>query len=199
MYSHVFWHARWVVGLTYRFLAIFFMYMHKKWIHTWYFDSLLLYTVWQNSIQIFMRYLIWDLDKISVFYYHTSLYTCTKWLVFFITVQVYILHVTNAFLTEIDIQRCVQDSIKIFCSTPKSATFRQHAREPNKPGTSSSRPNISYYSRDYNEQPKSELVKPCKHCYCTVPYWVEIWGSKVERDGLSKESIACPIIIVIII
>lgn len=78
--------------------------------------------------------------------------------------QVYILHVTNVFLTEIDIQRCVQDSIKIFCSTPKSATFRQHAREPNKP--SSSRPNISYYSRDYNEQPKSELVKPSTHCNC---------------------------------
>lgn len=90
-------------------------------------------------------------------------------LVFFITIQVYILHVTNVFfLIEIDIQRCVQDSIKIFCSTPKSATFRQHAREPNKPGTSSSRPNISYYSRDYNEQPKSELVKPHTHCNCTV-------------------------------
>lgn len=74
----------------------------------------------------------------------------------------------NVFLPEIDIQRCVQDSIKIFCSTPKSATFRQHAREPNKSSTSSSRPNISYYSRDYNEQPKSELVKPCTHCNCAV-------------------------------
>ena len=58
---------------------------------------------------------------------------------------------------EIDIQRCVQDSIKIFCSTPKSATFRQHAREPNK--SSNTRPNVSYYSRDYHEQPKSELVR----------------------------------------
>lgn len=100
-------------------------------------------------------YVVFDFYKIlvSVFYYCTSLYTtCNN---FF-------------FLTEIDIQRCVQDSIKIFCSTPKSATFRQHAREPNKAGTSSSRPNISYYSRDYNEQPKSELVKPHTHCNCTV-------------------------------
>lgn len=112
-------------------------------------------------MQIFMRYCIWFF-KIR--------------LVFFITVQVYIVHLTNVFLTEIDIQRCVQDSIKIFCSTPKSATFRQHAREPNKAGTSSSRPNISYYSRDYNEQPKSELVKQRTHCNCTVIYWVEIWG-----------------------
>lgn len=81
---------------------------------------------------------------------------------------IYLLQI-NVFLPEIDIQRCVQDSIKIFCSTPKSATFRQHAREPNKSSTNSSRPNISYYSRDYNEQPKSELVKPCtlSHCNCT--------------------------------
>lgn len=121
-------------------------------------------------------------------------------LVFFITIQVYILHVTNVFfLIEIDIQRCVQDSIKIFCSTPKSATFRQHAREPNKPGTSSSRPNISYYSRDYNEQPKSELVKPCKYCNCSVRDILSLKSGEGERDGLSKESIACLIIIVIII
>ncbi|KFM72262.1 TBC domain-containing protein kinase-like protein, partial [Stegodyphus mimosarum] len=29
-------------------------------------------------------------------------------------------------MPEIDIQRCVQDSIKIFCSTPKSITYRVH-------------------------------------------------------------------------
>lgn len=28
--------------------------------------------------------------------------------------------------SEIDIQRCVQDSIKIFCCTPKSITYRKH-------------------------------------------------------------------------
>lgn len=31
-------------------------------------------------------------------------------------------------MPEIDIQRCVQDSIKIFCSTPKSITYRVHER-----------------------------------------------------------------------
>ncbi|KAK3099167.1 hypothetical protein FSP39_000436 [Pinctada imbricata] len=60
-------------------------------------------------------------------------------------------------MPEIDIQRCVQDSIKIFCNTPKSATYRQHARPPKKAKKEESRPNISYYSRDYNEQPSSEL------------------------------------------
>ncbi|KAK7503784.1 hypothetical protein BaRGS_00004907 [Batillaria attramentaria] len=59
-------------------------------------------------------------------------------------------------MPEIDIERCVQDSIKIFCSTPKSATFRQHARSNRKIKTED-RPNLSYYSRDYNEQPQSEL------------------------------------------
>jgi len=62
---------------------------------------------------------------------------------------------------EIDIQKCVQDSIRIFCNTPKSAAYRQHARPPKKPQKQESRPNLSYYSRDYNESQPSELV-----CYC---------------------------------
>lgn len=60
-------------------------------------------------------------------------------------------------MPEIDIQRCVQDSIKIFCSTPKSATYRQHARPSKKPQKEDSRPNLSYYSRDYNDQPSTDL------------------------------------------
>lgn len=160
MYSHVFWHARWVVGLTYRLLCFNFLF------------------IFCNILFLYMHKSEFIYDILIHFYYtqddkNPCKYLCGIWffkirLVFFITVQVYIVHLTNVFLTEIDIQRCVQDSIKIFCSTPKSATFRQHAREPNKPGTSSSRPNISYYSRDYNEQPKSELVKPHTHCNCTV-------------------------------
>ncbi|XP_053401999.1 TBC domain-containing protein kinase-like protein [Mercenaria mercenaria] len=55
----------------------------------------------------------------------------------------------------IDLQQCVKDSIQIFCNTPKSATYRQHARQTKKkPET---RPNVSYYSRDYNEQPTNDL------------------------------------------
>ncbi|XP_076359220.1 TBC domain-containing protein kinase-like protein isoform X2 [Tachypleus tridentatus] len=38
-------------------------------------------------------------------------------------------------MPEIDIQRCVEDSIKLFCSTPKSTTYRQHERQRTKPGT----------------------------------------------------------------
>ncbi|XP_077518932.1 TBC domain-containing protein kinase-like protein isoform X1 [Amblyomma americanum] len=36
-------------------------------------------------------------------------------------------------MPEIDIQRCVQDSIRIFCSTPQSSTFRAHARPGSQP------------------------------------------------------------------
>ena len=58
-------------------------------------------------------------------------------------------------LPEINIQKCVKESIQIFCNSPKSATYRQHARTQKK---EENRPNVSYYSRDYNEQPTSELV-----------------------------------------
>ena len=57
--------------------------------------------------------------------------------------------------SEINIQKCVKESIQIFCNTPKSASYRQHARSQKK---EENRPNISYYSRDYNEQPTSDLV-----------------------------------------
>ncbi|CAL1543296.1 unnamed protein product [Lymnaea stagnalis] len=59
-------------------------------------------------------------------------------------------------MPEIDIERCVQDSIKFFCSTPKSASYRQHAR-PLAQKNSTERPNISYYSRDYHELPQTDL------------------------------------------
>lgn len=59
-------------------------------------------------------------------------------------------------MPEINIERCVHDSIKIFCSTPKSATYRQHAKA-SKTRNVEERPNVSYYSRDYNEMPHTEL------------------------------------------
>ncbi|XP_054721320.1 TBC domain-containing protein kinase-like protein [Uloborus diversus] len=40
-------------------------------------------------------------------------------------------------MPEIDIQRCVQDSKKIFCSTPKSITYRMHENPSPKPKQSS--------------------------------------------------------------
>jgi len=60
------------------------------------------------------------------------------------------------FVAEIDIEKCVQDSIKIFCSTPKSATFRQHAWSQK---SATPRKAVhSYYTQDYHEAPKTELV-----------------------------------------
>ncbi|XP_072171396.1 TBC domain-containing protein kinase-like protein [Diadema setosum] len=65
-------------------------------------------------------------------------------------------------MPEIDIERCVRDSIRIFCNTPKSATYRQHARPPRKAdqmtATSQIKP-VSYYSTDYNDMPRSELSR----------------------------------------
>ena len=58
--------------------------------------------------------------------------------------------------TEIDIQQCVKESIQVFCNTPKSAAYRQHARQVKK--KVEEKPNLSYYSRDYNDQPSNELV-----------------------------------------
>ena len=62
------------------------------------------------------------------------------------------------YFLEINIEVCVQESIKIFCNTPKSAAYRQHARPSKKKTKPESRPNLSYYSRDYNDQPANDLV-----------------------------------------
>lgn len=71
-------------------------------------------------------------------------------------------------LSEIDIQKCVEKSINIFCNTPKSATYRQHARTHKK--KEEDRPNLSYYSRDYNEQPTTELVSQMIKKVCPLRF-----------------------------
>ncbi|XP_035681915.1 TBC domain-containing protein kinase-like protein [Branchiostoma floridae] len=58
-----------------------------------------------------------------------------------------------------DIEKCVQDSINIFCCTPKSATFRKHARPPPKPKNGQRKFPASYYSTDYHDQPRTELSR----------------------------------------
>jgi hypothetical protein len=45
-------------------------------------------------------------------------------------------HTNISFYTEIDMERCVTDSIELYCSTPRSITYRQHALEPEKPSGS---------------------------------------------------------------
>ncbi|XP_063955170.1 TBC domain-containing protein kinase-like protein [Lytechinus pictus] len=65
-------------------------------------------------------------------------------------------------MPEIDIEKCVRDSIRIFCNTPKSATYRKYAHPPKKvdriTATSQIKP-VSYYSTDYHDQPRSELSR----------------------------------------
>ena len=59
--------------------------------------------------------------------------------------------------TEIDIEWCVQDSIRIFCQTPKSACYRQHAHPERM--EKGERPEVSYYSTDYNQKQHSDMVE----------------------------------------
>uniref|UniRef100_A0A671SJC0 TBC domain-containing protein kinase-like protein n=1 Tax=Sinocyclocheilus anshuiensis TaxID=1608454 RepID=A0A671SJC0_9TELE len=63
-------------------------------------------------------------------------------------------------LPEIDIERCVRESINLFCWTPKSATYRQHA-QPNKPASDSNsfRKTPSYYSSEYQDLTKTDLSR----------------------------------------
>ncbi|KAG8454122.1 hypothetical protein GDO86_000676 [Hymenochirus boettgeri] len=61
-------------------------------------------------------------------------------------------------LPEIDIERCVQESINLFCWTPKSATYRQHAQMPKLTSDINgvSRPS-STLNTDYQEFIKTDL------------------------------------------
>ncbi|XP_063775322.1 TBC domain-containing protein kinase-like protein isoform X2 [Pseudophryne corroboree] len=60
-------------------------------------------------------------------------------------------------LPEIDIERCVRESINLFCWTPKSATYRQHAQTPKQASDHSmSRPPGSF-SVEYQDTPKNDL------------------------------------------
>ncbi|KAH9489035.1 hypothetical protein Btru_039677 [Bulinus truncatus] len=111
-------------------------------------------------------------------------------------------------MPEIDIERCVQDSIKIFCSTPKSATYRQHAR-PLKPKNSTERPNISYYSKDYHEQPQTDLsmepisleeLKSEKYPRISAEDLIELGelaGSAYSRSPTKKRQNSKPMILIL--
>lgn len=62
--------------------------------------------------------------------------------------------------TEIDIERCVRESINLFRWTPRSATYRQHAQPPKVPGDNGFGKPATYYSSDYQDMPKTDLVSP---------------------------------------
>ncbi|GAB5570586.1 TBC domain-containing protein kinase-like protein isoform X1 [Prionailurus iriomotensis] len=63
-------------------------------------------------------------------------------------------------LPEIDIERCVRESINLFCWTPKSATYRQHAQPP-KPTSDSSgvRSSTPFFSTECPDPPKTDLSR----------------------------------------
>lgn len=63
-------------------------------------------------------------------------------------------------LPEIDIERCVRESINLFCWTPKSATYRQHAQPPRAAADSNGfGKTTTYYSSDYQDMPKTDLSR----------------------------------------
>ncbi|XP_039615140.1 TBC domain-containing protein kinase-like protein isoform X2 [Polypterus senegalus] len=62
-------------------------------------------------------------------------------------------------LPEIDIERCVRESINLFCWTPKSATYRQHAQTPKPPSDNNGFNKSSYFSADYQDLPKTDLSR----------------------------------------
>uniref|UniRef100_A0AAQ5ZAE9 TBC domain-containing protein kinase-like protein n=1 Tax=Amphiprion ocellaris TaxID=80972 RepID=A0AAQ5ZAE9_AMPOC len=62
-------------------------------------------------------------------------------------------------LPEIDIERCVRESITLFCWTPKSATYRQHAQPSKVAGDNGFGKTTTYYSSDYQDMPKTDLSR----------------------------------------
>ena len=103
-------------------------------------------------------------------------------------------------ITEIDIEKCVQESIRVFCCSPKSATYRQHARPARKADDKSSKPNVSYYSHDYNEGNKSDLVStvytlPALFCATAprteFPYFTVYRGIRVFPQNFAEKSVKC--------
>ncbi|CAG5928564.1 unnamed protein product [Menidia menidia] len=62
-------------------------------------------------------------------------------------------------LPEIDIERCVRESINLFRWTPKSATYRQHAQPTKVPGDNGFGKTATYFSSDYQGMPKTDLSR----------------------------------------
>lgn len=88
--------------------------------------------------------------------------------------------------SEIDIERCVRESINLFCWTPKSATYRQHA-QPNKPASDSNSfgKTPSYYSSEYQDLTKTDLVSVPNR-----PLTSEYLGSVIRH---LRKRVACSI------
>uniref|UniRef100_A0A3P9IIP4 TBC domain-containing protein kinase-like protein n=1 Tax=Oryzias latipes TaxID=8090 RepID=A0A3P9IIP4_ORYLA len=62
-------------------------------------------------------------------------------------------------LPEIDIERCVRESVILFRWTPRSATYRQHAQLPKPSGDNGFGKPASYFSSDYQDMPKTDLSR----------------------------------------
>lgn len=79
--------------------------------------------------------------------------------------------------TEIDIERCVRESINLFCWTPKSTTYRQHAQPPKATSDNGFAKTASYYTSDYQDMPKADLVS----FTCHYPLATQINSNKHQE------------------
>ncbi|XP_078456892.1 TBC domain-containing protein kinase-like protein isoform X2 [Lampetra planeri] len=61
-------------------------------------------------------------------------------------------------LPEIDIERCVRESVSLFCWTPKSATYRQHAQH-NRPAALPTHKFGAVFSMEAQDTPRTELMR----------------------------------------
>jgi len=62
-------------------------------------------------------------------------------------------------LTEIAIDRCVSDSVRIFCGTPKSTTYRQHAKPTTRKVTSENHINGELFPQEADVFNEVKLVR----------------------------------------
>lgn len=81
------------------------------------------------------------------------------------------------FCAEIDIERCVRESISLFCWTPKSTTYRQHAQPPRPAAENSFGKTATYYSSEYQDAPKTDLVS-----------FTQVFTVSAERGGSLSDS-----------
>lgn len=83
---------------------------------------------------------------------------------------------------EIDIERCVRESINLFCWTPKSATYRQHAQSPKQASdTNGMSRSPASFNTEYQDSSKTELVCQTNTYlkYCTKLHISFMWHEMV--------------------
>lgn len=137
--------------------------------------------VFRKLLSIWMASYFWKLDFLkerdSTIDRYVHIYLAISWqdyLVLLIFFLIIIFFLTLVFFpwSEIDIERCVRESINLFRWTPKSATYRQYAQPPRQANESNgTRSSMSCFSVDYQEAPRGDLVSALTNGrWCSLPW-----------------------------